>query len=100
MNCASDELWSRWKIAGPKIAEYLKKVESKILKDTNHTHTHNHEHNPIHNVMFRKDYTIVVGDCSQSIHSWRICLSSSEENIVYSEELRAFVDSILKVHSQ
>ena len=30
MNRASDELQRRWEIAGPKIAEYLEQVESKI----------------------------------------------------------------------
>ena len=55
MNCARDELQSRWEIVGPKIAEYLTQVESKILKGTDQNDTHNYEHNPTHNAMFKEN---------------------------------------------
>ena len=46
VNCASNKLQSRWEIAGHKIVEYLKKVESKVLKVITQNDIHNHEHNP------------------------------------------------------
>ena len=61
VNLASDELQRKWEITRPEIAEYLEKVESKILKGTNKNDTHHHEDNPIHNAMFRKDYTTLIG---------------------------------------
>ena len=56
VNCTSNELQRNWEIAEPKIAEYLKQVESKIPKCTHQKDPHNYEHHPVHNVMFRKDY--------------------------------------------
>ena len=34
---------------------------SKILKGINKNDTHHHEDNPVHNAMFRKDFTTVTG---------------------------------------
>ena len=56
VNCTSNELQRSWEIAGIKIAEYLKQVESKIPKCTHQKDPHNYAHHPVHNVMFRKDY--------------------------------------------
>ena len=49
------ELWKRWVTdqvgdRRAQIAEYLKRLQSKIPKGTNQNDPHNHEHNPIHNV--------------------------------------------------
>ena len=92
LNCSSDELQSRCETAGPKIAEYLIQVESKILKGTNQNDTHNHEHNPTHNAMLREDYTTVVGRLPPII--------KVETDITLSEKLRAFVDSTPELGQQ
>ena len=94
MNCASDKSQSKWQIAGPKINESLRQVESKIFKGNNQNDTPNHEHNPKHNAMFRKDHTTVVG----RLLTLRAFVEDSfikiGSGIAYSEKLRAFVDSI------
>ena len=80
VNCASDELQSRWEIPGPKISEYLRQVENKILKRANQNGIHNHEYNPSHNTMFRKDYiSSQLVDCPQTIHFLRTYLLRSEQ---------------------
>ena len=61
VNRVGDELHRRWEIAGPEIAEYLEKVESKIVKGSNKNDSHQDEDNPTHRAMFRKDYTTVIG---------------------------------------
>ena len=61
MNRASDELQRRWEIAGSEIAEYFRATREQNTQGTNKNDTHHHEDNPAHKVMFRKDYTTVIG---------------------------------------
>ena len=42
LNYASDKLQGRWEIAGPKIQENVRHIESKILKGINQNDTPNH----------------------------------------------------------
>ena len=100
VNCASNKLQSRWEIAGHKIVEYLKKVESKVLKVITQNDIHNHEHNPTQNAMFRKDYTTVVGRLLPMSLFLENSFIKVETDISYSEKLRAFADSILNVRQQ
>ena len=100
LSCASDKLQSRWEIAGPKIEENLRQVESKILKDTNQNDTPNHKHNPKHNAMLRKDYTTIIGRMLPINPFLEDSFIKVGSGITYSEKLRAFVDSIPEVRQQ
>ena len=90
----------RWEIAGPKIEENLRQVESKIPTGTNQNDTPDHEHDPTHNTMFRKDYTTVVGRLLQINPFLEDLFIKVGSGIAYSEKLRAFVDYIPEVRQQ
>ena len=100
VNRVFDELQRRWEIVGPKIAEYLKQVESKILKGTNKIDTHHHEDNLSHNAMFRKDYTTIVGKLLPINPFLEDSFIKVRTDSAYSEEVRDFVDSIPEVGQQ
>ena len=97
MNRASDELQRRWEIAGPKIAEYLEQVESKILKVTNKNDTHHDEDNPTHDAMFRKDYATLIGRLLSVNPFLEDSFIKVGADIADSEEVCAFVDAIPEI---
>ena len=96
VNRASDELQRRHEdIAGPEIAEYLERVESKILKGSNKNDTHHHEDNRTHNAM--KGYTTVIGRLLPVNPFMKDSFIKVEADIAYSEEVCAFVDAIPEI---
>ena len=97
MNSASDELQRRLEITGPKIPKYLEQVESKIFKRTNKYDTHHHGDNHIHNVVFRKDYTAVIGRLPAVNPFLEDLFMKFRTDIADNEEVCAFCDAIPKI---
>ena len=79
------------------MAEYLEQVRSKILKVANKNDTYHHEDNPIHNAMFRKDYTTIIGRLLLINPFLKDSFIRVRTDITYSEEVCAFIDSSLEV---
>ena len=93
MNSASDELQSRCQTL---ICRIFKVSREKILKVTKQNDTHNHEHNSTHNVMFREDYSTVVGRLLPINPFLKDACIKVGPDIAFREKLRAFGDSILE----
>ena len=93
LNSASDELQSRCQTL---ICRIFKASREKILKVTKQNDTLNHEHNSTHNVMFREDYSTVVGRLLPINPFLKDACIKVGPDIAFREKLRAFGDSILE----
>ena len=94
MNRVSDELQRTRQIARPEFVKYEEQAESKMFRDPNQNYTYYHEDNPAENTLFRKDYTNVVGRLLPINLVLKDSFVKVGTDIVYSKEVRAFVDSI------
>ena len=65
-----------------------------MFRDTNQNYTYYHEDNNTENTLFRKDYTNVVGRLLPINLVLKDSFVKVGTDIVYSKEVRAFVDSI------
>ena len=72
-------------------------MESKIPKGTNKNDTHHHDDNPTHNAEFRKDYATVIGRLLPVNPFFEDSFIQIGTDIVYSEEVCAFVDAIPEI---
>ena len=100
MNRANDQLQRSWEITEPEIAKYLALVESKIHKGSNQKDTHHHDDNATHNPAFRKDYATVIAILLPINPLLEDLFVKVRTNIAYSDEVPAFVDSILEIGQQ
>ena len=100
MNRANDQLQRSWEITETEIAKYLEQVESKIHKGSNQKDTHHHDDNATHNPAFRKDYATVIAILLPINPLLEDLFVKVRTNIAYSDEVPAFVDSILEIGQQ
>ena len=100
VNRANDQLQRSWEITEPEIAKYLEQAESKIHKGSNQKDTHHHDDNATHNPAFRKDYATVIAILLPINPLLEDLFVKVRTNIAYSDEVPAFVDSILEIGQQ